>query len=442
MESNRLPSTVNLLYIEDDESIVDLVIEQLNTTKHTRFNIITKSTLKDGLDYLDRACRIEEECEIDAILLDLVLPNSSGVDTFLKVKSVVDFIPIVIVSAHEDIACKCVELGAQDYLVKPDISPALLIRSLKYSIHRNRTERKMRNVIMTSSLGYHLYELIDDKLMFVGYNPASNDILGVDNEMFMCKELNEAFPDLDPEVEKNYRLALKGTPWTNQRVEYGDQNIKPSTFRVNAYRTAENFLTVTFEDVTEKIKIENELKETMDGYKNLIEITGAGMYGIDFVNNRFTYVNDVMCRQLGYTRDELLNMGPTHILTDESIQKWAERFAALKRGEYIEDSAEYEARTKDGSTMWVVVTAQYIEDEDDNVIGANVVAIDITDRKTAQQALERKEVEVFSELEKKIHDWKEELVVKNTEKESRLQLIDAEIKSMTGSSKNRGALNE
>jgi len=431
MEMNTLPDEVDLLYIEDDSSIVSLITEQLNSKTHTKFNIKVKRTLKEGLEFLDKECRLEEECEIDAILLDLVLPNSHGIDTFVKVREAADFLPIVIISAHEDIACKCVQMGAQDYLVKPDIPPGLLIRSLKYALHRNRAERKMKNVIMTSTLGYHMYELINDKLIFIGYNPAANKILTVDNEKFIGKEMNEAFPGLDPEIEKGYRRALEGTPWTNHRVEYGNQEIPNTIFRVNAYKTARNFLTVTFEDITEKIKMEDELNETLHNYKNLVEVTGAGIYGIDFVNDRFTYVNDVMCDQLGYTKEELLKLGPSNVLTQESIQKWVDRFNALQRGEYIEETVEYEAIKKDGSTMWVLVTAEYIEDKEKNVIGANVVAIDITEKKVAQQALERKEVEVFSQLEKKIHDWKQELVVKDTEKETRLQLIDAEIKSLS-----------
>jgi len=432
MKLNVIPKEVNVLYVEDDNELVKMMTEELNSTRHTKFNITVRRTLKEALKYIDKECSSEDNCNIDVILLDLKLPNSRGVNTFIKVKEKVNFIPIVIISEHEDIACKCVNLGAQDYLVKPDIPANLLIRSLKYSITRNDIERKMRNVITTSTLGYHMYELVDDKLIFTGYNPASDKILGVDNSQFIGKELNEAFPGISSLVEKQYRDALNGIPWENQHVKYKNSQIHEATFRVNAYRTAKNFLTVTFEDITGKMKIKEDLAKTLEEYKMLVEVTGAGIYGIDFINDKFTYVNDVMCKQLGYTKEELLALGPSDILTNASINKWMERFASLKRGEYIDDTVEYEAIKKDGSTMFVLVTAKYIEDAKKNIIGANVVAIDITGKKLAEQALERKEIEVFTELERKIQDWKTEISIKHDENENQLQLIDAEIMSLNG----------
>jgi len=432
MDLRTLPDEVNLLYIEDDSSIIELITEQLNSMPHTKFNVVAKSTLKDGLEYIDAECKFEDECEIDAVLLDLVLPNSTGIKTFLKVQEKVGFLPIVIISAHEDIACKCVSLGAQDYLVKPDIPPGLLIRSLKYSIHRHSTERKMKNVIMTSSLGYHMYELINDSLIFTGYNPASNKILNVDNSQFVGKEINEAFPGLDSDIEKNYRLALKGTPWVNHKVEYGNKQIPTAIFRVNAYKTAENFLTVTFEDVTEKIKTAKALDEALSQYRNLVEVTGASIFGMDFINQKFTYVNDVMCNLLGYNREELLDMWPSDYLTPQSKKEFNDRVEALKLGEFVHNNVEYECITKGGDIVWVLVTTSY-PDLNEPIIIANAVAIDITEKVMAKKALDKKEIEVFSHLEKKIHDWKKEIIIKNVEKEDRLQLIDAEIQHMTSS---------
>lgn len=432
MKLNVIPEKVNLLYIEDDPSIVDLVTQQLNSTQHTTFNITSKPTLAEGLDYVQE-CTIDGECLVDVILLDLTLPNSQGINTFLKVKEAVDFVPIVIISAHEDIACKCVSLGAQDYLVKPHVPPSLLIRSIKYAIQRSAIERKMRNVIMTSSLGYHMYELIDDEVIFVGYNPAAEKILGVNHKQFIDKEINEAFPNLSPEVEEKYRDALiNGTPWKDQVIPYKDDNIHHGYYKINAYRTAVNQLAVTFEDVTEQVHKEKALKASEEKYRSLVEVTGAGMYGIDFEADRFTHVNDIICNKLGYSQEEMLNMSPKDILTEESIDIWIDRLVALKQGDFIEDSVEYEVIKKDGTTMWVLVTAQFVEDTNKDVIGANVVAIDITEKKLAQKALKEKEKEVYTDLEQKIRDWKLELELKSQDQDNKLQMIDAEILTLDG----------
>jgi hypothetical protein len=77
-----------------------------------------------------------------------------------------------------------------------------------------------------------------------------------------------------------------------------------------------------------------------------------------------------------------------------------------------------------------LTTAKYIEDEDKNVIRVNVLIIDITYQKIAEEELKRKEEEVYIELESKIHEWKEELITKNTKQEEQLKLIDGEILSI------------
>lgn len=423
---------INLLYIEDDDATADIMLRYLQISKNTNFNVTHKKTLKSALDYLDINCKDACSCDIDVILLDLILPNSVGVNTFKKIKKAGDFIPIVIISGHEDMVYDCVKLGAQDYLIKPEISVDLLERSIRYSIERAKIENEFKNVIRTSSLGYHMYKLKDDKLIFCGYNPASDKILGVDNSQFLNKEIMEAFPNLPPEIPKMYRRAIqKGEPWINQVVEYEDDNINHSFYRINAYKTAENHLTVTFEDITKQVTIGEALKRSEAKYRNIVEVTKAGICKLDYTTEKFVYVNDVLCRNFGWSREELLTMGPADVLTKSSVLNYIKRLEAIRGGEYIDNVFEYEAYKKDGSIFWGLTTAEYIEDENKNVIGANIVIIDITHQKIAEEELKKKEERIYSDLEYKIHKWREEITTRSVKKDEQLKLIDGEILSMT-----------
>ncbi len=424
---------IRLLYIEDNDMLAENVKELLDRSENTIFDIHHETTLEGGLNFLDKECKDPDNCSIDIILLDLVLPNSKGIGTFTKVKQKCEFLPIVIVSGHEDIACKCVKLGAQDYLIKTEISGGILVRSLKYAIRRVSLENKFENIVQSSSLGYHMYKLKDEKLIFVGYNQAASNILGVDNEQFMNKEISDAFPSMHERVIKGYKLAIEGTPWINKIVDYGSDIIKHATFGVNAYRSSRNHLVVTFSDITERLEDQEKLKLSEKKFRNLVEVTKAGIYEIDFINNKFTYVNDVICQQLGYTKEELLGMEPVNILTEESFKRFLDRMAGLKDGTYIDQLVEYQAIRKDGTITWILVAAEYIEDEDKNITGANVVAIDITDRKISAAIIEEKEQAVYQELENKIQEWREEIVVNDLKKDAQLDLIQNEIHSMKSS---------
>jgi putative two-component system response regulator len=84
--------------------------------------------------------------EIDAILLDLGLPDSQGFETFARVHQQARKIPIVVLSGLDDegLAIQALREGAQDYLVKDQINGDLLRRSLHYSVERMRTKEALR----------------------------------------------------------------------------------------------------------------------------------------------------------------------------------------------------------------------------------------------------------------------------------------------------------
>ena len=137
-----------------------------------------------------------------------------------------------------------------------------------------------------------------------------------------------------------------------------------------------------------------------------------------------------MCRQTGWSKEELLDMGPSDILTKHSYIEWMERWNSLNKGDYIDEAFEYEARKKDGTTIWGLITAKFVEDENENIVGANVVAIDITNQKIAEENLRKKETEVYTMLETKIHEWKEEIDTRDTKNQEQLKVINGEILSM------------
>ncbi|WP_417381879.1 Glu/Leu/Phe/Val dehydrogenase dimerization domain-containing protein [Gimesia sp.] len=126
-------NTVKVLLVEDNPIHVGLVKTLLAESKTPVFQLQYAGTLQAGLNQLDAA-------SVDVVLLDLTLPDSEDLDTFIRVRSFAPAIPIVIVTSLDDIklAAKAVEAGAQDYLVKTQLSRTSLIRSMRYAIERTR----------------------------------------------------------------------------------------------------------------------------------------------------------------------------------------------------------------------------------------------------------------------------------------------------------------
>lgn len=411
MTTHTIMKTVKVLYIEDDDSSAKLLLEYLKRSRHTYFEVIRLSNLKDALSFLENECFIDDCPTIDVILLDLILPNSHGINTYKKIRQLCGDIPVVIVSGHEDLAIECVRLGAQDYIVKPNFTMEMLCRSLRYAIERYhltkekiRTENKFSAVINSTPIGFHNYVLENDKLILDSFNPAADKILNINHSDLKGKTLEEAFPGLKttsiPQIYKEIALG-KRKYFTEVRC-YEDDKIGRAFFRVNSFPTEKNCLTVTFEDITEQLM-------TANSFKNIIEVTNAGIFEIDYLKRKFKYVNDKFCEMSGYSKEEILNLDPSRLLTNKSLNDWLERLEALKNGEYISKVVEYEGITKTGEKRWYLLTSEFIESSTGKVIGANVVVIDITEQKKAKEELKKKEEYLFNELEERIHQWRDEL---------------------------------
>lgn len=121
-----------VLLIEDNPGDVELVREALSDNG-IPFHVDTAARLAEGLEQLDRGRH-------DLVLLDLGLPDSSGTATFHRLHESHPDVPIVILTVFgdEEQAVRAVAEGAQDFLVKDELSTAHLPRAVRYAVERHR----------------------------------------------------------------------------------------------------------------------------------------------------------------------------------------------------------------------------------------------------------------------------------------------------------------
>lgn len=86
----------------------------------------------------------------DVVLLDLHLPDSWGLDTFIKLHSGFPDIPIILLAAVDDenIARRAIEAGAEDYLLKTALEPAVLQHCVGRATHRRRVRQTKQGTII------------------------------------------------------------------------------------------------------------------------------------------------------------------------------------------------------------------------------------------------------------------------------------------------------
>lgn len=130
---------IKVLLVEDNPGDARLMQEMLAEAKKFSFRLEFVDRLAKGLDRLG-------EGDVDVVLLDLGLPDSSGLGTFTKVQSEYPQVPIIPLTGMDDemLAVKAVRAGAQDYLVKSEVSGSLLASAIRYAIERKKAEEALR----------------------------------------------------------------------------------------------------------------------------------------------------------------------------------------------------------------------------------------------------------------------------------------------------------
>lgn len=103
---------------------------------------------------LERALERLSRGGIDVLLLDLDLPDSEDMGTFERVHGFAPDVPIVVLTRVEDeeMALSMVKAGAQDYLVKKEATPELLVRSIRYAVERHRLTSALRSLSLIDDL--------------------------------------------------------------------------------------------------------------------------------------------------------------------------------------------------------------------------------------------------------------------------------------------------
>jgi len=168
------PDQMRVLLIEDDPDDILLVKEALADVSLGKIKLEYTGRLSRGLIELSSH-------PYDVVLLDLNLPDSRGLETLKTVIKSYPKVPVVVVSGLADdvTTIEAVRRGAQDYLVKGDISGPTLVRVLRYAIERKQaeailreSEAKYRALVETTPNGIILTDL-DGKLVLCNQQTAA-----------------------------------------------------------------------------------------------------------------------------------------------------------------------------------------------------------------------------------------------------------------------------
>ena len=393
---NTIIAHIKVLVVEDNPGDQFLLAEQLRTVIPNRDLIYMTDTLSGATALLDQITP-------DIILLDLSLPDSTGIETFEFINQLCPATPIVILSGLEDtnLAIQAIALGAQDYLQKGDFDENLLSRSIRYSMERKKSLEELK-------VSIERYTLV---------SKATNDIVWdwdipkntvYRNEEQFCRMLK-----LPPHLKDSGgefwigRVHPEDATWIGEEIARILSNPEKMFFELE-YRFLDGMnqylylldrgyiirnedgaplrLIGSTQDISKQKEINNELqklsliaRETQNG----VIITNKDKK-IEWVNHAFEQIS-------GYTLEEIKGKNPGKVLQGKETDP---KQVAFMRSQF-ERQKSFEVELinyhKQGKKYWIHLQVQPIFDEKGQLQQYFSIQSDITAEKRAEEALKRSE---------------------------------------------------
>lgn len=326
------------------------------------------------------------EVEVDAVVTDLMVPDSSGLDTVRAIKEAWPAMPVVVLSSSESPAMLqgAMRSGAQDYLIKRGaIEGAEVARVVRNAIERQKltdavkhSERRYRDLLDQASDGIFVtgsegtfVEANDRAVAMTGYDKA--ELLGMHvGDLFLgevsvetpWQALHEASSSMLTEA------ALRGADGTSVPVE------------VSARRLSDGGLQAIVRDIRERKAGEARMRmlESVAVHaRDAVMVTDAGT---EDAGPRVLWVNEAFVDMTGYRSEDVIGRGPALLYgpgTDPAVR------AAIRDGFANHETTEVEVLNfkSDGTPYWAAMSIVPVFDAEGTCTHFTSIQRDVTEAK-------------------------------------------------------------
>ena len=407
IEVNR--GKLKILLVEDNPGDARLIREMLAASEATGFEIDWVSRLSAGLEKL-------AQNEIDLVLLDLGLPDSRGLETFLQAYSHAPRVPFVVLTGLDDetLALTAVREGAQDYLVKGQTDGGLLLRAIRYATERKKVEEELRRAneelrreieerraaeMALEAERRRLFSLLDGL-------PAMVNLKGPDFSIrFANRVFREIFGDWEGkrcfevvqgrnepcENCRSIKIFASGVPNSSEwRPLNGERIFQAYNYPFADLDGSPLVLTLGI-DITQRQRAQDALQESERKYRLLMSAIPAVVFK-GYADWSVDFFDDKIEELTGYGQEDFNSrrLKWSDLILPEDLAGAKKAFVqALKDdGAYVR---EYRIRTRTGQTLWIQSRSRIVCGPDGKIDHVSGVFYDVTELREATEALRQSE---------------------------------------------------
>jgi len=360
-------------------------------------NLILKNSTQDLVD----------SASLDLNSVDLIIMDDELKEN-LKLKAVLDeinnlngtlYIPQIFITANSDYnVLEGIDLKENRIYLPRPFKPLELLLSVESAFYKNKIETALKK----SEDKYRiLIENADDPIAMINYygefilvNKSAAIFFSCEEENFRGKSMWEIFPkEIADKQMENIRKVIetgKGEIFENRTIIRGQEyyfstNIQPMPVKNGEIGAVQ----LIARDITPMRMVEKALKKSEEKFREVFNNAndGISLHTIDKdgLPGKFYEVNDVVCQRLGYSREELLIMGPKDIINLGTKEQMPQLMEKLK----IDNRATFEAVqiTKNGEMITTEISNHLFKLQGKEMIMS--ITRDISGRKKSENKLLR-----------------------------------------------------
>jgi PAS domain S-box-containing protein len=378
---------IGVLLVEDNPADARLLREAVREAEGSYIQLTHVETLREAFQRLNNN-------HFDVVMLDLSLPDADGLETLVSLHTQAPSVPIVVLTGLDDeaLAVKAVREGAQDYLVKGQVTSQLLVRAMRYATERKRAvEALQRSEEYFRSLIENALDLItvldmDGTFRYgspsvervLGYKPA--EIIGVNalsvihpRDAGVVRQVLEYIAtNSGPAPSFEFRILHKNKNW---RV------LEATGKRFEVESSVEGFV-LNSRDITERKNNEEAIRQANETLRAVIETSPLAIYSLDLQGTVQNW-NIAAERIFGFTEAEVKGK-PLPTVFPEDWESFRNRLQQAAHG-HIFSGMEARRQRKDGTAVDVSIWSAPLRDALSTITGIVVVLADNTDRKRLEE---------------------------------------------------------